>query len=167
MGWDVTSVKVEEIFYFEKAIPKKSDTWVKIASATPLVDRAIEQFLAQASLVYTDAGVTNEWAKSWEQLKNIACSVTFLDCNFTRNGKPLFPKRARVSETLSGEGDKFTAAWSELRPSSITDEWMAFFLRLNIDWYNRLKDVWIAKDWKNKWLGEDWEPETLGEESSD
>lgn len=165
MGWDVTSVKVEETFYFEKAIPRTSDTWVKIATTTPLVDRAIEQFLSQASLVYTDDGITNEWSKNWEQLKNVACRATFLECNFIRGGKSIFPKRARISEAL-GKGDEFTEAWSELRPSNITDEWMAFFLKLNTEWYTRLKEVWIAKDWKAKWLGADWEPEILGEESS-
>ena len=165
MGWDISSVKVEETFYFERAIPKQADTWVKIATTTPLVDRAIEQFLAGAILRYGEDGITNEWTKNWEQLKNIACSATFLECNFTRDGKPIFPKRARISEPL-GKGNEFTDAWSELRPSSITDEWMGFFFKANPEWFNRLNDLWIAKDWKDRWMG-DWEPETLGEGSKD
>ena len=74
--------------------------------------------------------------------------------------------QAEDAREALGKGEEFTNAWSELRPSSITDEWMAFFFKANPEWYNRLNDLWIAKDWKERWLG-DWEPETLGEGSKD
>ena len=83
MGWDISSVKVEETFCFEQAIPKQADTWVKIATTTPLVDRAIEQFLAGAILRYGEDGITNEWTKNWEQLEHCVQRNVPCECNIT------------------------------------------------------------------------------------
>ena len=52
MAWNVTEVATEEKHTFERAIPRESETFVVIATATPRVNRAIEQFLASTTYSY-------------------------------------------------------------------------------------------------------------------
>lgn len=169
MGWNVTDVATEEKHFFEKAISRDADTYVVVATATPRVNRAIEQFLASTTYTYAGEGgqeLRSEWTKNFEQLKFVAAEATYLESNFEgRKSKPLFPKRNRISDKLPG--NEFETAWSELRPPNLTDEWFAFFLKTNPDWFRRLQDFWISKKWIARWL-KDWDPpEDLGEDDVD
>lgn len=159
MPWDVASIQTDQVFYFQHAIPRESNTMARIATTTPAVDRALEAFLAKAVFTYAESGqVSSEWSKPFTDLKFVALQATLLDCDITKGNKRLFPSRQSVADPVNA--DAFVRAWSELRPAEITDELFAFFLQANPSWYLRLRATWITDDWKEKWLG-DWEPESL------
>lgn len=175
MPWDVSTVKTEEDYTFNRAIPKTSKTWVRIDKVRAGANALMEGVLSDATFEYRDGSVHQRSTVHWELIKFNACWLTLIECNMEKDGKLLFPKRSGVMHREVSK-ERFADAWDQVMPLELTDEWMAAVLNANPVWFQKLR-LWIPRPWLRRWMpdkvlddGETIElveEETLGEDLSE